>query len=86
MTATDPEADAAIVHIVEENGRRLRIVVTPGEQRGWALEIDDLAGNRTVWEDGFATSEAALAEGFDAIAEQGVAFFIADGITADNHD
>ena len=86
MSATDPETDVTIVRIVEENGRRVRVVVAPAGQQGWTLEIDDLAGNRTVWEDCFATSDSALSEGLDAITEQGVVFFIGNGLMTDDDE
>ena len=42
----------------------------------WYLDILDQDGNRTLWEDGFASQPDALAEGRAAVKEAGVAFFI----------
>jgi hypothetical protein len=42
----------------------------------WTLEVVDSYGNSTVYEDSFATDEAALAEALQAIQEEGIRVFI----------
>ena len=44
-------------------------------ETGWLLEIVDHLGGSTVWDDRFATDEAALAEAMENIDREGVASF-----------
>jgi uncharacterized protein len=47
------------------------------EDPGWILEIVDHLGGSTVWDDPFATDEAAFAEALATIEAEGIASFAA---------
>ena len=49
--------------------------------KDWTLELLDEFGNSTVWEEEFATDEAALGEALQAIQDEGISAFV--GKTSD---
>lgn len=58
------------------DGHRLEIRIYRSEDSEWTLEVVDEFNNSTVWEDTFATDEAALAEAIGEIKSEGVHAFV----------
>jgi hypothetical protein len=58
------------------DGHRLEIHIYRLPESDWTLEVVDENNNSTVWEDSFATDEAALAEAIGEIKSEGVHAFI----------
>jgi hypothetical protein len=56
-------------HTVEINIYRL-------PETEWVLELVDEFNNSTVWDDSFATDEAALSAALQAIQEEGITAFV----------
>ena len=56
-------------HTVEINIYRL-------PETDWVLELVDEFNNSTVWDDSFATDEAALSAALQAIQEEGITAFV----------
>jgi hypothetical protein len=46
------------------------------DEEGWLLEVVDQEGGSTIWDDRFATEQAALQEAMDTIAAEGIASFM----------
>ncbi|HEU4487257.1 MAG TPA: hypothetical protein VFR96_17365 [Povalibacter sp.] len=57
---------------VTENGHTIRLDIYRGPDTGWTLEAIDSANNSTVWDDLFATDQAALDEAMRTIREEGI--------------
>ena len=49
------------------------------------LEIVDKFGNSTVWEEEFATDEAALGEALQAIQNEGISAFVGKASDVNHH-
>lgn len=60
---------------VEENGDRVDVCIYRLEDTEWSLEIVASDGCSTVWDDLFASDEAALAEALSAIKDEGIPSF-----------
>jgi hypothetical protein len=60
---------------VEENGNRVDVRIYRLEDTEWSLEIVAADGCSTVWDDLFASDEAALAEALSAIKDEGIPSF-----------
>lgn len=61
---------------ITREGVTVEVLIYRGEDDpGWMLEIVDWEGGSTVWDDSFATDEAALAEAMSAIETEGMASF-----------
>jgi hypothetical protein len=58
------------------DGHTLEINIYRFPESEWFLEVVDEFNNSTVWEDSFATDEAALAEAIGEIKSEGVHAFI----------
>ena len=58
------------------DGHTLEINIYRLPETDWSLEVVDENNNSTVWEDTFATDEAALAEAIGAIKSEGITAFI----------
>lgn len=48
------------------------------QENGWTLEVEDQAGGSTVWDEKFATDEAALEEVMNVIETEGIETFLVD--------
>lgn len=57
---------------LSDQGKSVRVEIYRGGGKGWQLDIVDEFGNRTVWEDPFATDAEALAEAEATIREEGI--------------
>ena len=49
-----------------------RIEIYRGENTDWTLETVDASNNSTVWDDLFATDQAALDEALRTVREEGI--------------
>lgn len=58
------------------DGHTLEINIYRLPDTDWTLEVVDEYNNSTVWDDTFATDEAALAEAIEEIKSEGVLAFI----------
>ena len=58
------------------DGHTLEIIIYRLPDSDWTLEVVDENNNSTVWEDTFATDEAALAEAIGEIKSEGVHAFM----------
>jgi len=62
-----------------KDGHTLDIrIFRAGNEADWLLEIVDVGGSSTVWDDRFATDQDALAEALQAIDDEGVASFLTE--------
>jgi hypothetical protein len=61
---------SSLSRFVEENGDRVEIAIYRLEDTDWSLEIVAADGCSTVWDDLFASDEAALAEALSAIKDE----------------
>lgn len=57
---------------VTSDGRIVRVEIYTHEDGGWILEVVDELNNSTVWDDAFATDQAALDEALRTIREEGI--------------
>lgn len=57
---------------VTENGHTIRLDIYRGPDTGWTLEAVDSSNNSIVWDDLFATDQAALDEALRTIREEGI--------------
>jgi hypothetical protein len=57
---------------ITEKDHTVRIDIYRGPDTAWTLEIVDAFNNSTVWDDLFATDQAALDEGLRTIREEGI--------------
>ena len=63
---------------IHRDGETIQIFIYRGHDTDWILELEDELGNSTVWEDHFATDEAALAEAINALNEEGIKAFVGE--------
>ncbi len=59
-----------------KDGQTVEIKIYRTPDTDWTLEVVDSGNNSTVWEDTFPTDEAALAEGLQAIKDEGILAFV----------
>jgi hypothetical protein len=57
---------------VTDEGQTVRFEIYRGPDSDWTLEAVDSFNNSTVWDDLFATDEAALDEGLRTVREDGI--------------
>ena len=67
-------SDLQTTYSVDGHTLEINIYRTPDSE--WILEVVDEFKNSTVWQDSFATDEAALAEAIGEIKAEGVLAFI----------
>jgi hypothetical protein len=58
------------------DGHTLEINIYRLPETDWVLELVDEFNNSTVWDDSFATDEAALSAALQAIQEEGITAFV----------
>lgn len=58
------------------DGHTLEINIYRLPESDWVLELVDEFNNSTVWDDSFATDEAALSAALQAIQEEGITAFV----------
>ncbi len=57
---------------VTDKGHTVQLEIYRGPDSAWTLEVVDAFNNSTVWDDLFATDQAALDEGLRTIREEGI--------------
>ena len=57
---------------ITDKGRTVRIEIYRGQDSDWTLEAVDVFNNSTVWDDLFATDQAALDEALRTVREEGI--------------
>lgn len=57
---------------VTRDGKTIRVEIYEGDEGGWILEVVDEHWNSTVWDEPFASQEAALNEALRVIDEEGI--------------
>ena len=68
---------------ITRDGVTVEVHIYRGEDNpGWILEVVDQEGTSTVWDDRFATDEAALEEFLSTIEAEGMASFLQSQPTA----
>jgi hypothetical protein len=68
--------EQTISETITQDDQSIELQVSSDQDDKWWLQLVDKDGNNTVWEDPFASSDDALAEGRSAIKEEGIATFI----------
>jgi hypothetical protein len=71
------EDDYQLVHSpfcrsVTDKGHTVRLEIYRGLDTDWTLEVVDEFNNSTVWDDLFATDQAALDEALRTIRDEGI--------------
>lgn len=75
MSAESMAESSPLSRTVTAAGLSVQVSIVRGSG-GWLLKITDEYGNATSWEDEFPTEALALAEAEDALASEGIGFFI----------
>ncbi len=57
---------------ITDKGHTIRLEIYRGPDTDWTLEAVDSSNNSTVWDDLFATDQAALDEALRTIREEGI--------------
>jgi hypothetical protein len=57
---------------ITDKGHTVRLEIYRGPDTDWTLEAVDSSNNSTVWDDLFATDQAALDEALRTIREEGI--------------
>jgi hypothetical protein len=57
---------------ITDKSHTVRLEIYRGPDTAWTLEAVDASNNSTVWDDLFATDQAALDEGLRTIREEGI--------------
>jgi hypothetical protein len=57
---------------ITDSGHTIRIEIYRGQDSDWTLEAVDASNNSTVWDDLFATDQAALDEALRTVREEGI--------------
>ncbi|MDQ3287152.1 MAG: hypothetical protein M3Q42_02615 [Pseudomonadota bacterium] len=57
---------------ITEKGQTVRVEIYRGPDTGWTLEVVDELNTSTVWDDMFATDQAALDEALRTILDEGI--------------
>lgn len=64
------------MRVIERNQWTVYVEVTPDDNGGWFLRIEDGRGNSTNWWESFATEQAAVDAAIEAIDNEGIESFI----------
>lgn len=67
---------SALCQAVTRNGKSVQVDIYDDGNGAWLLEVVDEYNNSTVWDDAFATEQAALDEALSAITNEGIETFI----------
>jgi hypothetical protein len=66
---------------ITRDGMTIDVLIYRGEREStWILEVVDHAGGSTVWDETFATEQAALSEVLKTIDDEGIACFLIDPV------
>ena len=73
MSSNDPSPKMSpLCQSVTREGHTVQIEIYEGDPGKWILEVVDMAGNSTVWDDQFDTDQQALDELHRTITEEGI--------------
>ncbi len=61
-----------------ENDQTVKVYIYRMEGAAWTLEVVDMHGNSTVWDEEFETDQAALEEFFRTVAEEGIGVLVGE--------
>ncbi len=67
-----PLVTSPLCRSVTDKGRTVRLEIYRGLDTEWSLEAVDEYNNSTVWDDLFATDQAALDEALRTIRDEGI--------------
>ena len=81
MTGRDPNiVKSSLSRTVTKDGITVRVEIIRLEgETGWSLEVVNARNTSIVWDDLFATDEAAYAEFARTVAEEGMRAFLDSG-------
>jgi uncharacterized protein len=72
-----PIEESPLNRTVTRDGMSVEIqIYRGGDEKGWTLEVVDHEFASTVWDDLFATDQAALEEAMRTIEEDGISSFL----------
>ena len=78
MNPEDDLIDSPLEQTYTEGSDSVDIFIYRMPDTAWTLEVQDVFGNSTVWDDPFDTDQAALDEFFRAIREEGIGSLIGE--------
>ena len=61
---------------VVRDGHKVQVEIYSSGRNDWVLEVVDIYGNSTTWDDTFDTDEEAFAEFSRVIQEEGIAVMV----------
>ena len=67
---------SALQQTYSANGQSVEIHIYRMPDTNWSLEVVDVGGNSTVWEDLFPTDQEALDTALEEMEEEGIEAFI----------
>ena len=67
---------SSLCQTVTRDGKTVQVTIYRGDEADWILEVEDGLGNSCVWNDQFATDQAALDEALTSIEDEGIDAFI----------
>ncbi len=76
MRDADTPRISPLSRTVSRDGYSVQIDIYEDVNGGWLLQVVDLCGNLTGWNELFETDRAALDEALRAIEEEGITSFI----------
>jgi hypothetical protein len=76
--------ESPLSQVVTRDEKSVRVDIYRDGEGGWLLEVVDIYGNSTVWDDPFPSDQEALDEALKTIAEDGIDSLI--GSPADGQD
>lgn len=76
MRDADTPGKSPLSRTVSRDGYSVRIDIYEYVDGGWLLQVADLCGNLTGWNEIFVTDRTALDEAMRAIEEEGITSFI----------
>ena len=76
---TEPDiVESRLCSTIERDGISLRVEIYRGDDSEWILEVVDEDGNSIVWNDQFATDQAAMDELMRTIKVEGIRSIVED--------
>lgn len=70
--------ESPLSQLVTRDGKTVRIDIYEDGEGGWLLEVVDEYWNSSVWEEAFATDQAALDEALKTLDEEGIESLIGE--------
>jgi hypothetical protein len=82
MHVRDPNiVTSSLSGVVTEQGVTVRVnIIRLENEPGWSLEVENERGTSTVWDDLFATDDAAHALFIDSLTESGMRAFLEQAV------